>query len=183
MRTLVGLALAAVVACGAKRDNAPKKEAANKPGAGAEAPAFERPQWIRGDQPGASSCEELAAGLACQGVSPRSTDTDSAKQAAIGVALDALAVRVAREAAAQKAGRTWTPNDQSPVSPETVATTRKALEAALGISPSAPPHPDEWFWEEYAKESGSGTETLGFARMTLPPEARKALAAKLGAAK
>ncbi len=124
-----------------------------------------RPPWITSDTPGAASCSDQGGRLECIGVSEYSADKEVAKQAAITLALDMMAKQIAREAAVS------TP------------AARKAIDASLHIRPSSPPMPDDWYWEEYAKESGSGTEVLGFARMSLAADARKAITAALASAK
>jgi hypothetical protein len=101
----------------------------------------------------------------------------------MAVALDAMALRVAREVTAQRAGRPWKPNDETPIPPKLLAMARKELDATLGIMPTTAPVTDEWYWEEYAKQQGPGTEFLGFVRMVLPTVLHQTLSAKLYAKK
>jgi hypothetical protein len=142
-----------------------------------------RPEWITTDKPNEGACTDRAGRLDCVGVSAFSADKEIAKQTAAAVALDTMARHVAREAAAQKAGRAWTPNDQSDVPPNALKAARKEIDTALGIQPSAPPTPDDHYWEEYAKQTGSGTETLAWVRLGLAADRRKTIAAKLTSAK
>jgi hypothetical protein len=205
MRPCLGFVVVAMLACGKKPNDGASKDGSAAT-AGSSAPqaaaspdaqladaqstapsdptlAVRRPEWLTSDTPGATSCPDRTGRLDCQAGSPLTADRDSAKQAAIGLALDAMAIQIAREAAAQKAGRPWTPNDQTVVPDEAKDAARKAIDAALKIGPSSPPIPDDWYWEEYAKQSGSGTEIVGFVRMSLRADARKAISAKLAAAK
>lgn len=173
-KLLAGMLVLALVACSKKHDDEATKESAAPPATNGvpESPSAgpTRPAWITFDKAGSGECTDHAGELYCIGVSAPSADKVVAKQAATEVALDAMALHVAREAAADKA------DANKP-------TARKEIEAALGATADAPAAPVDWYWEKYAKDGGSGTEVLGFARFALQAADRKAIAAKLAAAK
>jgi hypothetical protein len=203
MRAWVGLLITVVAACGNKKEAAPSeatmteaKTEATKAAPPAHAtvdaaaaqvanpsPTPARPEWITSDTPSKGTCSDRTGGLDCVGVSAFVADEKVAKPAAIAVALDAMMLEVAREANAVKEKRTFTPNDQSSVPDMMIAMAHKEIDTALKITPASPPVPTDWHWETYAKQSGSGTETLGFARLSLAPDARKKIVEKLAQAK
>ncbi|MDX2091898.1 MAG: hypothetical protein SFX73_28810 [Kofleriaceae bacterium] len=160
-------------------------------------PQFQRPEWILSDTPSSAYCQEMIGRMMCVGVSPYGTDRDAAVIAANDAAIDELVnlvgIRISDDwfrdnvlagyssartkalAAMQNAG----PRADDP---SVRAVRHKVAELFLASGgPSVPAQRSDWYWEEYERGGGKGTEFLVFVRYDVSVEALSALVKRYGA--
>ena len=169
-------------------------------------PTFTRPEWIISDVPASASCQDMSNRLMCVGVSSYTLDKDDGVVEATDAALEELVssiglkiadplfkdtlmpaysdVRAKALSALQaaeldrardpRAAATYT------AAAETVRKARKRVVDVLKASDGAavPAQRSDWYWEEYTRETGKGTEFLVFVRFDVPTDAVKALVEK-----
>jgi DNA-directed RNA polymerase subunit RPC12/RpoP len=167
-------------------------------------PKFQRPDWIISDVPSSAFCQDMINRLVCVGVSSYRPTRDAAAAEANDAALEELANSVALKiedptfksnvlpaysAARTKAITALQAADTDRASAAYASAddvVRKArtrvVEILRSIGGSAvPAQRSDWYWEEYAKEKGSGTEALVFVRYDVSLDAVKALVERLTA--
>jgi hypothetical protein len=159
-------------------------------------PTFQRPDWIVSDQPGTAFCQDLVSRFVCVGVSMhRPTRNDAvgeANEAALEELLNTVALKITepgvkgtlpiyvegrtKALAALQADVDRNSEEYIKVS-NSVRDTRKHVVELLRASggPAVPAQRSDWYWEEYARESGPGTETLVFVRYDVTNDAVKSL--------
>jgi hypothetical protein len=163
--------------------------------------SFPRPAWITSDTPGSSFCTDNVNRLSCVGISPYMELREEARVEATNAALEEMVNTVGlkivtptfqqrvRPLYDDSRARALTEFEQarakSPSGTEyqkalkTLSTARKGVVAALVATggSAAPTQHAAWFWEEYTKEPGSGTEFLVFVRFDITVDAINALKA------
>ena len=162
------------------------------------APTFQRPEWILSDTPSSAFCQEMIGRQMCVGVSAYSNDREAAVIAANDAALDELVnllgiknddvwfrdnvlpgysgARTKALAAMQNLGPRA---DDSSI--RTVRHKVAELFLASG-GPAVPAQRSDWYWEEYERGSGQGTEFLVFVRYDVSAEALSLLVKRYGVA-
>jgi hypothetical protein len=181
------------------------------PGGGSErpdpkppTPTIQRPDWIMSDSPATAFCHDLVNRLMCVGASSfRATREEGAAEAA-DTALEELANAIGlkvnnpyfkdnvlagySEARSKALGALQsadldrsTPEYASAI--EVVRKARKRVADVLQLSgrPAVPTQRSDWYWEEYKKEKGQGTEVLVFVRFDISNDELKALVDKYSA--
>ena len=167
-------------------------------------PAVERPDWVLSDVPASAFCHDILNRLMCIGVSSyqptRNEAALEAKDAALEELVNTIGLKISNPAFQQQvlpaysdirakalAALQAAETDRTSIAYEQANTAlRKArkrvvevLEASGG--PAVPAQRSDWYWEEYAKESGGGTEVLVFVRYDIGLDALKALVDKYSA--
>ncbi len=159
---------------------------------------FARPVWITSDTPTSSFCTDNVNRLSCVGISAYSDNREQARIEASDAAMEEMAnsiglkiedplfqekVRPLYDDARSRAlsqlekvrGETAGPGFTKAL--EAVRASRKAVGEALVATggSAAPTQQSAWYWEEYDKLNGSGTEFLVFVRFDISLAAVKSL--------
>ena len=166
-------------------------------------PVFDRPDWIVVDQPGSALCQDAINRLVCIGVSFHHSTRNEAVADANDAALEELVNTVAlkinepffknsvlptytdRRLAALGALQAADFERGTPASTageQLVRDSRKRVAEILRASAGAavPAQRSDWYWEEYANETGPGTEFLVFIRYDVPIDSIKSLVERYG---
>ena len=169
-------------------------------------PAFSRPDWIMSDVPASAYCHDMINRLMCVGVSSYRPNKDDGVSEATDAALEELVssvglkvtdafvkdtiinsygeVRTKTLSALQAADldRATDPHAASAfaAADEAVRKARRRVVEVLQSSGGAavPAQRSDWYWEEYARETGKGTEFLVFVRFDVSLEQQRALVEK-----
>ena len=165
---------------------------------GAVQRSFARPVWITSDTPGSAFCTDNVNRLSCVGISGYTQSREDGRIEASNAALDEMVnsiglkvqsesfqdrVRPIYDAPRTKALADFEGVRGNPGSPEytkareAMVAGRKAVAEALMATggSAAPAQQAAWYWEEYNKENGSGTEFLVFVRFDVSLSAMKSL--------
>lgn len=161
-------------------------------------PKFERPDWVMFDTPSAGYCHDMINRLMCVGVSSFKTNRDDAVVEATNVALEELVnavglkisdatfkagvlpafseVRSKALSALQAAQIDRTASAFAAADKEVSAARKRVAEVLTASGGAAvPAQRSDWYWEEYAAKTGSGTEFLVFIRYDVTVDAIKNL--------
>jgi len=169
-------------------------------------PKFTRPDWITSDVSGSAYCRDLINRLMCVGVSSYTTNKDQGVGEATDGALEELVSSVglriadpffkdsvmpeytdirakalaALQAAELDRARDQTTEKDYAQASNVVRTARRRVVDVLRATGGAavPAQRSDWYWEEYTKESGSGTEFLIFVRFDVSLDAMRVLVEK-----
>ncbi|HWM87506.1 MAG TPA: hypothetical protein VNO33_16750 [Kofleriaceae bacterium] len=170
------------------------KTVAGKPSANIEP----RPAWISSATPLSAYCSEYVDRLACIGVSSYLESRDAARLEALNAALEEMANTIGlkikskpfEEAVRPLVGsarsdglralenaRSAPAGDAYARAVEAVRTARQAAAESLPLTggTAAPVQQADWYWEEYTRTGGKGSEFLVFVRFDLNPDRLKAL--------
>ena len=159
--------------------------------------SFSRPIWITSDTPGTAFCTDIVNRLSCVGISAYVDSREEGRLQAtnaafeemtnsIGLKIDNPAfqsrVRPMYEAARAKGlndleAVRGTPGAEYQKARERVDSARKAVAQALVATggAAAPAQQSAWYWEEYDKPNGAGTEFLVFVRYDIGQSAMTSL--------
>jgi hypothetical protein len=186
-------AVAAAAAAVAKKDKDPKDTTKE----------FTRPDWIVTSVPSSAFCRDLLDRLVCVGVSSyRATRDDGAVEAS-DAALDELAQTVALKISdpffktnvvpafsdpRAKAIGALQVADTERDTPAFATNLKLVIDARKRVADllrgtggeAVPAQRSDWYWEEYAKVKGTGTEVLVFVRYDVSFDAVKTLVEKYG---
>jgi hypothetical protein len=161
-------------------------------------PTFQRPEWIIADLPSSSYCHDMVNRLMCVGVSSyrmnRDEAVNDANQAALEELVHTIGLRITEpffrdqvldtysEVRAKAISQLQTADtDRSSAdyaaANEVVRAARRRVAESFKVSggPAVPAQRSDWYWEEYAKEKGNGTEILVFVRYDVPHDTLKVL--------
>jgi hypothetical protein len=161
-----------------------------------QAPQYQRPEWILSDTPSSAYCQEMIGRMMCVGVSAYATDRDGAVVAANDAALDELVnligIRISDEwfrdnvLAGYSSARTKSLAAMQNAGPRAddnaVRTVRHKVAELLLASggPAVPAQRSDWYWEEYERGNGQGTEFLVFVRYDVSVESLNSLVKQYG---
>ncbi len=185
---VAGLVLVAVPLW--KQTDAPVAPVAGTGGVVAPTPntsQFQRPDWITSDVPSSSFCQDAINRIVCVGVSSYRPDRGDAVAEASDAALDELVNAVGLKIAAPmfrddvlagyskvraNALSTLQSNETDRTTPTYLAASdvvRKARRSVVELLKSSggaavPAQRSDWYWEEYNREKGAGTEFRVFVR-------------------
>jgi anti-anti-sigma regulatory factor len=157
-----------------------------------------RPAWISSDTALSAYCTEYVDRVACTGVSSFSESRDAARLEAHNAALEELANTIglkiksktfdevirplfgsarADALSALDAARAAPTTEAYTRAADTVRKTRQAAAESLPLTggAAAPIQQSDWYWEEYERTGGKGTEFLVFVRFDLNPGRLNAL--------
>ncbi len=157
-----------------------------------------RPAWIASDTPFSGYCTDLANRMACVGISSYLPSKEAAKAEASNVALEALAnaiaLRIEDESFRTHVAPTFRDARQlalgdledariAPSTPEAQAAFRAARSAHRNVAAAlrrtggtaVPAQSSDWYWEEYERLNGDGTEFRVFVRYDVTPASMDAL--------
>jgi anti-anti-sigma regulatory factor len=158
----------------------------------------QRPVWISSATPLSSYCNEYVDRLACTGVSSFLESRDAARLEAVNAALEEMANTVglksqskpfdevvrpmfgSMRADALRALEAARPAPASDAYSRAVEAVRRARQSAAESLPltggsAAPLQQSDWYWEEYARNGGKGSEFLVYVRFDLNSDRLKAL--------
>lgn len=161
-------------------------------------PVAPRPAWITSDTPLSSYCTAYADKLSCVGVSSYLVSRDAARLEAVNAAQEEMVNTVglkiqtkvfeekvrpmfgsARADAlrALEGARAAPGSDGYRRAVESVRAARQAAAESLPLTggSAAPGQQADWYWEEYKRADGKGTEFLVFVRYDLSAEGLEAL--------
>jgi hypothetical protein len=206
---LVGLVVVVVMLSSQKTESAPQpaqlpRENPQVGGGQPAGSAFQRPDWIVSDVPSSALCHDVINRLVCVGVSSyRATRADAvaeANDAALEELVNVVGLKISvpyfkdtvlagYSDSRSKALSKLSAVDMDRNTPEYAAAdeivrqSRKRVVEVLQASAGAavPAQRSDWYWEEYTKEKGAGTEVLVFIRYDINLEAVKALVDKYSA--
>jgi DNA-directed RNA polymerase subunit RPC12/RpoP len=168
------------------------------PPAPPQQPAFTRPDWILSDVPSSAYCHEMINRLMCVGVSTYRPTRDDGVAEATDAVLEELVSTVGlkisepffRErvlpgystvrAKALSALQAADSDRTSKAYAEAADVVRKARRRVTELfqasgGAAVPSQRSDWYWEEYAGETGKANETLVFVRYDITLDATKAL--------
>lgn len=160
--------------------------------------SFARPVWITSDTPMSAFCTDNVNRLSCVGISAYHDSREEARIEASNAALEEMVnsiglkiesasfqerVRPLYESSRSKALSALEEVRGTPAKPEyrdareAVLAGRKRVAEALVATggAAAPAQQAAWYWEEYPKLSGTGTEFLVFVRFDISLSAMKSL--------
>lgn len=161
-------------------------------------PELQRPNWITGDTPLSGYCGELVTQLGCVGVSAyiptREAGQAEAGSTAVETMVNSLALKIEDAEWAAKVRPIFDVpraealadlerNQANPDSDEFQRAVERARDARRRVAESfrktggsaAPQQQAAWFWEEYAKDGGKGSEFLVFVRYDASADALRSL--------
>ena len=166
-------------------------------------PTFTRPDWIVSDVPASGYCHDMVNRLMCVGVSSYRTSREDGVAEANDAALEELvntvglrisqpymrdtvvpaygSVRGKQLAALQTAGVNRTADAKAAAAyvqaSDAARAIRKRVVAVLQATGGAavPAQRADWYWEQYASETGGGNEFLVFVRYDVSVDAVRAL--------
>lgn len=164
---------------------------------GPAANQFQRPDWILADSPSSAFCHDMINRLMCVGVSSyrstRSEGVDEANDAALEELANTIALKISNPAfkasslayveSRNKALAALQSADVdragAPYASANSAV-RKARHRVVELlqstgGPAVPAQRTDWYWEEYSKEKGTGTEALVFVRYDVTNEVQQKL--------
>jgi anti-anti-sigma regulatory factor len=159
-----------------------------------------RPSWITSDTPFSSYCTDLTNRISCVGVSSYLPSKEAAKIEASNAALEALAHSITLRVDSQSFRQIVLPLfrdtrqialgdlEDSRTNPSSadferavrvVRDSHRDVAAALRRTGGAavPAQISDWYWEEYERTDGEGTEFRAFVAYDLPPGSISALVA------
>jgi hypothetical protein len=159
---------------------------------------FARPVWITSDTPTTSFCTDNVNRLSCVGISAYNDNREDARIEASNSALEELANSIAlkiddpifqdkvrplydnaraKMLSQLESARGKTGSAESKNALEAVRSARKAVAEALVATggSAAPTQQAAWYWEEFTKQNGAGTEFLVFVRFDISTAALKSL--------
>jgi DNA-directed RNA polymerase subunit RPC12/RpoP len=168
-----------------------------------QGPTFTRPEWITSDVAGSGYCRDLINRLMCVGVSSfvvnKDQGLDEASHAALEELTSAIGLKVpdpyfknsvvpayadartkalaAMQLAEINRGRDPAADLAYVTATDAVRSARKRVVEVLRTTGgvAVPAQRSDWYWEEYTKDVGEGTEFLVFARFDISLDAVKAL--------
>jgi anti-anti-sigma regulatory factor/sulfur carrier protein ThiS len=173
-------------------DKVEKAIADVKPSAG----ITQRPVWITSVTELSAYCTDYADRLACVGVSSFNGSRDAARLEAINAALEEMANTIglkigdktfkdvvrpmfgsSRADALRALESTPATSEAYPKAVQAVRTARQAAAEALPLTggSAAPVQQSDWYWEEYNRSDGQGTEFQVFVRFDLNPDGLRTL--------
>lgn len=169
-------------------------------------PTFTRPEWIISDVPSSGYCHDMINRLMCVGVSSFRPNKEAGATEATDAALEELASTVGLKisdpffrdnimpvysAARSKAlSAVQLATQERSADPKTIEAFNTAAEPVRSARHSVvevlqatagaaiPAQRSDWYWEEYARESGEGTEFLVFVRYDVSLDAVRTLVDK-----
>lgn len=159
-----------------------------------------RPTWIASDIPFSAYCTDLQSRISCVGTSSYLASKEAAKIEASNAALEALANSIALRIESPEFRRHVLPLfrdarqltlgdlDDARLNPNgpdfdrairSVRNTHRHVAAALRRTggTAVPAQSSDWYWEEYERIDGEGTEFRAFVRFDITPSALNALVA------
>ncbi len=168
-------------------------------------PTFQRPDWILSDVPSSAFCHDVINRMVCIGVSSyratRGEGVTEANDAALEELVNTIGLKIsnpffhdnvlstysdarAKALSALQAVDTDRTSAAYAAADDVVLKARKRVVEILHASGGAavPAQRSDWYWEEYAREKGGGTEVLVFVRYDVSLDALKALVEKYSAA-
>lgn len=193
----VVLAAAALVAVTRLTAREPTHEAQGAQAPAPQHPTFVRPEWIISDAPADAYCHDLVNRLMCVGVSTYRANKEDGVADATNAALDELVNAIGLKIQDPFFKDTVSPGYGSPRTKALSGLQASEIERGSGSSSAAdgvlnarrlvaqallasggaavPAQRTDWYWEEYARDSGTGTEFLVFVRYDVPNDALSSL--------
>jgi DNA-directed RNA polymerase subunit RPC12/RpoP len=167
-------------------------------------PTFQRPDWIISDVPSSAFCQDMINRLVCVGVSSyrptRNEAVAEANDAALEELVNAIGLKISdpffkdtvlpgysdarsKGLSALQAVDTDRTSAAYAAADDVVRQARRRVVEVLQASGGAavPAQRSDWYWEEYKKEKGAGTEVLVFIRYDVNLDAVKSLVDKYSA--
>jgi len=172
-------------------------------------PTFTRPEWITSDMPASAVCDDMTNRLVCIGVSSYVAKKDDGVGEATNAALDELVTTIglkitdpvfkdsvlpgysnlrAKALSALETAELDRAHDPHAAANYAAATevVRRARARVVDVlkaeAPAAvPAQRSDWYWEEYTRETGEGTEFLVYVRFDIAHDAVAALVDKFSA--
>jgi hypothetical protein len=169
-------------------------------------PTFTRPDWIIADVPSSAYCHDMVNRLMCVGISSYRSNKDEGVTEATDAALEELASTVGLKisepafkdtvipAYSEARNKALTALQAATVDRSSDAKAAAAYSTAAEVVRAArrravqvlqatggaavPAQRSDWYWEEYAKQPGPGTEFLVFVRFDVNLDAVRALVDK-----